>query len=334
MMDILLSLPLLSLFLGGGITTWSTSINLLLLYTTWSALVLSHSPLHIQLLGALAIRLALFLLPALLFLLFDSLLPSLAQSIKHGGRPSLPPRHPRALATTLLLSLANTLLATALEAAASWSLTRLLGHVPFSAATTLPLPWAILKHIGLLYAAREIFTYHIHRYLLHAHFNHSHTWTRGAAPVRSARAWLSSQHARYAHARRAAPYSLALAADHPAAFLLHRLAPVYVSALAVRPHLLVYFLFLGLVTLEETLTMSGYTIVPGIVMGGIARRNAAHYGGGGDGGYGAWGVLDWGCGSGVGGGGGDVQAGDAVGAVQNGIDGIRKGRKKAKGGSD
>lgn len=39
--------------------------------------------------------------------------------------------------------------------------------------------------------------------------------------------------------------------------------------------------------------MSGYTVVPGIMMGGVARRCATHYAGSGRGNYGAWGLLDW-----------------------------------------
>lgn len=353
MMDILLSLPLVSVFFGGGMTSWSTSLNLLFFYMTWSTLVLSHNPLYIELFGTLGIRIVFFLLPSLVFLLFDTLLPSLAESIKHGGSSALPPRNARDLGRTLLLALGNIVLVTALEAASSLGLTALLGRVPFRTTTTLPLPWAIFKQLGLLYAAREVLTYQAHRYLLHPH-SHSRGWSR-SPPVQSARAWVARQHARFGHARSAAPYSLALAADHPVPFLLHRFAPVYLPALAVRPHLLVYFLFVGLVTFEETLTMSGYTIVPGIIMGGITRRNAKHYGAGyrgtSNGNYGAWGVLDWGCGTGMGGRdiSDDVQgeaekhqvkqrsgrkASDAVGAVQNGIDGIRKGRRKGKSGSD
>lgn len=359
-MDILLSLPIISFFFGGSMTSWSTSLNLLFFYMTWSTLVLSHDPLYIELLGTLAIRLVFFLLPSLLFLLFDTLLPSLAETIKHGGPSALPPRSARALAQTALLALANILLETALEAAASLGLTYLLGHVPFRSTTTLPLPWQILKQLGLLYLSREALTYHIHRYLLHHPHPQARASTpgplrRASAPVRAARAWVARQHARTgAHARAAPPYSLALAAEHPVPFLLHRLAPVYVAALGVRPHLLVYFLFVGLVALEEALTMSGYTVVPGVIMGGITRRNAAHYGagykGGGNGNYGAWGVFDWACGTGKGGvgfeddvqreverhqvkGRGERKASGAVTAVRDGIEGVRKGRRSGKKGS-
>ncbi|ROW14048.1 hypothetical protein VPNG_04025 [Cytospora leucostoma] len=345
MMDILLSLPIISVFFGGSMTSWSTSLNLLFFYMTWSTLVLSHDPLYIELFGTLAIRLIIFLLPSLLFLLFDTLLPSLAESIKHGGASALPPRDPRALAKTTLLALTNLLLETALEAAASLGLTHLTGHVPFRSTTTLPLPWQILKQLGLLYLSREVLTYHIHRYLLHrphpqihTHISSSTTTTSSSfrAPVRTARAWVARQHARTGpHARPAAPYSLSLAAEHPVPFLLHRLAPVYAPALGVRPHLLVYFLFVGLVTLEETLAMSGYTVVPGFVMGGVARRNAAHYGAGYEGAdsgnYGAWGVLDWGCGTGKGRGGGGI--GDDVRLEAERHRGVRKGRRNGKRGN-
>lgn len=333
MMDILLSLPILSFFLSTSATSWSTSLNLLFFYMTWSTLVLSHDPLYIQVFGALAIRLVFFLVPALVFLAFDLLLPSLAETIKYDGPGALPPRDPKLLAKQLLLALFNIALQSGLEAAASLALTHLVpfGPPPFRITTTLPLPFAILKQLGWLYLAREVLGYYLHRRVLHAqgtppswlrlpriplpnNHNSSSSSSRRSldAAARDTTNYLAKKHALYAHARAAAPYSLALAADHPLPYLLHRLTPTYLpAALVIRPHLLVYFLFVGLVTLEETLTMSGYTIVPGIIMGGITRRNAAHYGAGHSGGhsgnYGAWGVLDWGCGTGMRGSGQDIQ---------------------------
>lgn len=372
MMDILLSLPLLSFFFSSSSTSWSTSLNLLFFYVTWSTLILSHSPLHVQVFGTLAIRLFFFLLPSLLFLLFDTLLPSLAETIKHGGPAALPPRNARTLARVLLLALLNLLLATAVETGATLALSALLGRPPFRTSTTLPLPFAALKQLGCLYAAREVLAYYLHRAVLHSH---QPRWWPTRRPWRSslsapsdaakrAAGYLARQHARHAHARDAPPYALALAADHPLPFLLHRVAPVYLpAALVVRPHLLVYFVFVLLVTCEETLAMSGYAVVPGLLMGGIARRTAAHYDAGhcgaDSGNYGAWGLLDWMGGTGMGRGRGledDVReeasrhrvrersrrkAGDAVGAVQDGIRGIQgvgkgkgKGRARArKGGS-
>lgn len=369
-MDILLSLPILSFFFSSSTTSWSTSLNLLFFYLTWSTLVLSHSPLHIHIFGTLAIRLLFFLLPALIFLLFDTLLPSLAETIKHGGSAALPPRDPRVLVRVLALALLNLLLESALEATATLGLTNLVGRAPFHTSTALPLPFAALKQLGWLYASREVLTYYLHRAVLHSHAprwpsrlslsSKSNKVTSSAkAKAQQGSGYLARQHARgHAHARAAPPYALALAAEPPLPFLVHRLAPVYLpAALVVRPHLLVYLGFVLLVTLEETLTMSGYAVVPGIVMGGIARRNAAHYGAGhrgpDSGSYGAWGLLDWARGTGLGGV-RDLQddvrdeatkhrvrergqrgAGVAVGAVQDSIEGLRgkargKGRGKGK----
>lgn len=55
-----------------------------------------------------------------------------------------------------------------------------------------------------------------------------------------------------------------------------------------------YMIFLALVSLEETFTHSGYTSLPmGLFLGGVARRTEMHVMTGGEGNYGAWGVLDW-----------------------------------------
>lgn len=377
MMDILLSLPILSFFFSTSATSWSTSLNLLFFYMTWSTLVLSHSPLHIQIFGALAIRLVFFLLPALLFLTFDLLLPSLAETIKYDGADALPPRDPKSLAKQLLLALFNIALQSGLEAAISLGFTHVLGFPPFRITTTLPLPFAIIKQLGWLYVAREVLGYYLHRRVLHARNaplpswlrlprvpflsnNNNNRRSRASTSVESAArdttSYLVRKHASYAHARDAAPYALSLATDHPLPYLVHRFVPTYVpAALLIRPHLLVYFLFVGLITFEETLTMSGYTVVPGIIMGGITRRNAAHYGAGhcgsDSGNYGAWGVLDWGCGTGMRGSGRDIEedvraearkhrvrergekgASDALDKVGDGVDNLRKGAKNRKGG--
>lgn len=60
-----------------------------------------------------------------------------------------------------------------------------------------------------------------------------------------------------------------------------------------RTHLLTYLLLLSIVTLEETLTLSGYSTVPGIILGGIARRQDLHSQGRGKGNFAPWGFLDW-----------------------------------------
>ena len=164
------------------------------------------------------------------------------------------------------------------------------------------------------------------------------------------------------------PFALALKTDHPLPYLLHRFLPLYLPALVLRAahyhrrqqlqqqqlHLLTFLLYAALATLEETLTLSGYSVVPGVLLGGMARRAAVHFraaggraGGGRVGNFGGWGVLDWVHGTSLG---GDVMAdlrGEAerhrvqergarkareVGdAVRGGVDGWKKGSGRRKG---
>lgn len=328
-MDLILSLPIVSYFAAPMLTSWSTSLNLLFFYMTWSTLVLSHSPLKIELIGTLAVRIVFWLVPSLFFLLFDTLIPSLSETIKLYGTTSIPSRNSKVLLRQALLAIVNLVLFSAVQAAISTGATTFLHRPLFKTSTTLPLPWQIIKQILILYTAREVLTYYIHRYLLHS------------------RGWLTNLHTSYAHARRGgAPYALMLYADHPVTLLLNRLVPVYLPSLLVRPHLLTYFLFTVLTTIEETSSMSGYSIVPGIILGGIVKRTATHYASGGKGNYGAWGLLDWVNGTSVGKDviedfqdeadkhqvkeRGEKAASDAGSMVQDGINGLKKGRKGRK----
>jgi hypothetical protein len=352
-MDALLSLPIVSYFFSTSLTSWSTSLNLLFFYMTWSTLVLSHSPLKIELLAITALRIVFWLIPSLFFLAFDTLLPSLAENLKYNGASALPPRNGKALAKLTGLALFNLALETALEAAISLGLATLLKTPTFHTSTTHPLPWQMIKHIALLFTARELLTYSIHRYLLHGHPLVLPTLRRtNKRPSKSKT--LTTLHTTHAHARRAPPFSLLLTADHPLPYLLHRFLPLYLPALALHAqhlHILTFLLFAALATLEETLALSGYAVVPGIVVGGMARRSAVHYAagaGGGRGNFGGWGLLDWVCGTSLGG--GDVMGdlkGEAEkhrvgkrgrgkvmevgGAVRDGVAGLRGGNGKGKG---
>lgn len=364
-MDILLSLPIVSYFFSTSMTSWSTSLNLLFFYMTWSTLVLSHSPIKIEIVGVAALRIALWLIPSLFFFAFDTLLPSLAENLKYNGASPLPPRDAKALAKLGGLALFNLALETAVEAAISLGLTTLFGSPVFRTSTTLPLPWQMIKHLALLLAAREVLTYYIHRHLLHGQPSNAKSLlinpfkrSRRGTSTASTKS-VTALHANYAHAAergRAPPFSLLLKTDHPLPYLLHRFLPTYLPALALHPHLhvLTFLLFVALATLEETLALSGYAVVPGIVMGGITRRTAVHYvacgggrGGGdrgGGGNFGNWGLLDWVHGTSRG---GDVMAdlrdeaekhqvqergarrvGEVGGAVRDGVEGLRKGKAR------
>jgi hypothetical protein len=123
---------------------------------------------------------------------------------------------------------------------------------------------------------RQVFQYYIHRFILHA----------------SSPNVFSKLHNSYFHSI-TAPYSFAAHYDNPASYLLFRFVPVYLPSIIFRTHLLTYLLLLSIITLEETLTMSGYTTIPGIILGGFARRQDLHSEGRGKGNFAPWGLLDW-----------------------------------------
>jgi hypothetical protein len=118
--------------------------------------------------------------------------------------------------------------------------------------------------------------YYIHRFILHP-----------TSPN-----FFSKSHQSYFHAV-TAPYSFVAHYDHPASYLLFRFVPTYLPSVIFRTHLLTYLLLLSIVTLEETLTLSGYSTVPGIILGGITRRQDLHSQGRGKGNFAPWGFLDW-----------------------------------------
>jgi hypothetical protein len=98
-----------------------------------------------------------------------------------------------------------------------------------------------------------------------------------------------------------APYSFVAHYDHPASYIFFRFLPTYLPSIIFRVHLLTYLLLLAIITFEETLTLSGYASVPGIILGGIARRQDLHSEGRGRGNFAPWGLLDWIHGTSVGG---------------------------------
>lgn len=322
-----LPLPLLSFLALPLFGSTTTSINLVFFYLTWSALVLSHDPLHLELYGTLAIRLLFFLLPALGLLAFDLLLPSLSASIKSRGSAQLPSN----LSKPKLLKVAawatfNVLFSILLQAAIELLLTHVLHfRSAFRVSTSVPLPWTIAKDLLRAILLRGLLHYPIHRYILHGS-------RRGNSP-------LSRWHASWAHSLRF-PFALAAAYDHPVTYQLVHWLPVYLPAALARVHVLTWHLLVALTSLETLALHSGYAVLPSqILLAGMARRCDAHYATGGKGNYGHWGVLDWACGTGCAGDESDlmedvrdeVQKKDvrrrvsgALGHAEDGIEGARK----------
>lgn len=148
-LDALLSVPALSFLLIPTFSSYSTSLNLLFFYVTWSTLILSNSPLKIEILGTLGIRVLFYLLPALAFLAFDAATPNLAVKLKEHGETALPMGEEQGGPKgrwwkVALISTANVLLGVAVQSSVELLFTKVL-HIrsALKVTTTLPMPWGI-----------------------------------------------------------------------------------------------------------------------------------------------------------------------------------------------
>jgi hypothetical protein len=164
MLNTLLSLSALPFIFTGGYssyTSWSTSLNLLFFYITWSTLLFSHPPIKIELVGTLIIRLLFFWLPAIIFLLFDSALPSLAANIKLQGKEGLGKKKGGEYAIERLKIVAwagfNTLLGIAVQGAVEHGFTKVLKRKSaLRISSKLPLPGEILWDVSRGVLVREV----------------------------------------------------------------------------------------------------------------------------------------------------------------------------------
>ena len=161
-MDIIFAIPALSFFVIPAFSSWSTSLNLLFFYITWSTLVLSQPPLKVELLGTLVIRLLFYILPSLGFFLFDSAVPSVAAGIKEHGEVALPlsDEHGGKKGRwwkVVLVSIGNVLLGVALQLAIAYAFTNLF-HIrsALKISTALPMPWGIAKDLSRGLLLREV----------------------------------------------------------------------------------------------------------------------------------------------------------------------------------
>ena len=161
-MDALLTstAPFLSVLLVPLLTNYTTSLNLLFFYLTWSTLILSNSPLKVEFLGTLAVRLLFYLFPSFVFLGFDSLFPSAAVATKEHGEVGLAAgdEHKNGKwKRVALFSTVNVLSGVALQVLLEVLLTRgLRVRSALKITTTLPFPFAVGKDLLKVYAAREV----------------------------------------------------------------------------------------------------------------------------------------------------------------------------------
>lgn len=161
-MEGLLSIPFLSFLLIPTVSSYSTSLNLLFFYLTWSTLVLSHPPLKVELVGTAAVRVIFYLLPSVLFFLFDVLLPSAAIVLKAQGEVGLPSGSKKRKSGKREFKIAgwavfNLLLSIGVQWGVEYFLTKGLGvRSALKVSTTLPMPWGIAKDLFKGMLAREV----------------------------------------------------------------------------------------------------------------------------------------------------------------------------------
>lgn len=283
-----LPLPLLSFLALPFFSSTSTTVSLGFFWLTWSAFVWSYDPLQVEVYGTTAARLLFFLLPGLMFLAFDLMVPSLSVSMKASGEKQLPSKlRQRKVGRVVAVATFNTLLGLFLQAAVEYVLTEVVHFRSLLRVSSfIPTPWKMAKDVLLALAARGILHYVIHRYILHA------------SPRTSP---LARWHLSWAHSLRY-PFSLAAAYDHPVCYLLAHWVPVYVPGFMLRLHVLSWCVLVALSSLEQLFVYSGYDVLPSrILLAGMARRADAHYATKGAGNFGHWGVMDFVCGTGCGG---------------------------------
>lgn len=161
-MDGLFALPILSFLFIPAFTSYSTSLNLLFFYLTWSTLVLSHPPLRVEIIGTLAVRIFFYVLPSLFFFGFDALLPGAAEGLKAMGDTGLPLKSAKrsrmkATAKVVAWSLANVLLSVLLQAVIELVFTKvLIIRSALKVTTSLPMPWGIAKDLLKAFVLREV----------------------------------------------------------------------------------------------------------------------------------------------------------------------------------
>jgi hypothetical protein len=272
------SLPFLSFFALPALTSYGTSVNLLFFTLNWYILLLTHPPLSVEVIGISVVQLLCYILPGLLFLAFDTGLPSLAGAIKTQGDIALAGRSGRKRVSKIAAwSIFNVVLGIALQAGLELLLTKVLHVRPaLSLSKRMPMPWSIAKQVVFLLFSRGTLQYYTHRFLLH-----------------NPRFPLSKYHVAWQHSI-PAPFALSAAYDYPPCYLLHHWLPVFLPAIAIRAHILPVLFALVLASLETLVTYSGYSILPSsILLPGMAKRIDNHFLAQGQGNFAAFGALDW-----------------------------------------
>lgn len=137
-------------------------MNFLFFWVNWAMLVLSHPPLRVELLGTAVIRVIFYLLPSLVFFLFDLLFPVVSASIKAQGDLALPTGNKRAKPGLKELRVAgcaisNLVLSIGMQGVIEYGLTKVLNMRSVVRVTIrLPYPWEIVTDLVRGFVTREV----------------------------------------------------------------------------------------------------------------------------------------------------------------------------------
>ncbi|RPB00718.1 hypothetical protein L873DRAFT_1804821 [Choiromyces venosus 120613-1] len=275
MLEPILSITGLTLLYTSSLNSWSTSLNLLVLYLAWTSLLLTHSPLRIELFGTIITRVIFFWIPALFLSALDILLPSISAEwkIRTGGTLRFDVRAGEMFA----VAMGNMILSVGLQGGMEWILTEVMGRKSMLRVSgRVPLPWELVWDLVRGVVLREILQYYTHRYL---HSNAS---------------LYRKQHTSWQHSSPLILTPVLAHYDHPLPYLLYRFIPLYAPAAIFRFHAITYYIFLAVVSMEEVFLHTGFKrLFFSGLLSGAGRRNAGHFFTRGKVNYSAWGVLDW-----------------------------------------
>jgi len=164
-----LTLPMAPILALPFLSSWTTSLNLLFFSLTWTTLATTYSPLQLEFFGPLFLRTLLYILPSLIFLLLDTLVPSLAVQVKAHGEHALPARQKGGTAKVrrvVAWSVLNVLLGVAVQAGIEWVVTDVLRWRSLLVIkgrkwglNHLPNPWTLAKHAVMGYLLRNVSTH-------------------------------------------------------------------------------------------------------------------------------------------------------------------------------
>lgn len=161
-----IALPLGSFLAIPMLSSWSTSLNLIFLSVAWTTIAASYSPLQLELFAPFIIRTSLYLIPSLIFLLFDIGVPSVSTEFKSQGQWGIPVKQKggaKVVRKVVAWSVFNVLLTVVLQAGVEFLMTdvfrmRSLLQIKGSkwGLNHLPNPWTMVKHAVIGLALRNV----------------------------------------------------------------------------------------------------------------------------------------------------------------------------------